>query len=311
MIQHHNSAVVRSGEPAAAPVPQGEAPAQECTKKAFLFYFNWYEDSLISLTEEEQGIFLLIIVRYASQGILPDETVPPTIRSMFGLIRNAIDSGVEKYEKVVEKNRKANARRRRKAPRPASASCVEPQRTTPGGVILDTSHLSLDTSHLSPDTTHLLPEPKEKEEVRPLYSDVEAYWQERGFKSSAREYYDYYEGCGWFSRKGERIRSWKKAAIMWEDKYRRDILPVRRAEQAAERAEQRAQREAETRQQRSAERRQQSAEADRRAAVAVSPDLARRMYATALREADGDESRAMALLRQAEDDRDLFLRLAG
>lgn len=316
---HNNTdpAVARSGEQAAAQPPHVNAAVQEKTKKAFLFYLNWYEDSLISLTEEEQGKFLLVIVRYATSGVLPDDTVPATIRSMFMLIRNAIDSGVEKYEKAVEKNRKANERRHENALKKQAARCAGNQRNSPQGVIHDTSHLIHDTSNF-------LTEGKKEEEAHSRISDaepprqsavqrsdVEAYWHEHGYKSNAREFFDYYDTRDWLNRKGERIQSWKKAAVMWEDKFRRDVLPVRRREQAAEAAERKARQISEREQIRTAVRLDREAEADRRAAVAVTPDVAKRMYEEALRLSAGNEDQALALLRRADDDLDLHQRLAG
>lgn len=304
MNHHQQSAAVSSGEHTAASTPQVNAAVQESQRKAFLFYTNWYTDTLQSLSEEDQGHFLLIIVRYASLGTLPDANVPPTLRAMFGLIRNAIDSGIDKYEKAVEKNRKANERRRKKAMQKTPVSCVENQRTTAEGVILDTSYLSLDTSDM-------LSEKDKKEEAQAQFSEVEAYWRERGFKSDAREFYNYYEAHGWLNRKGTRIHSWKKAALMWEDKFRRDVLPVRRREQAAEQAARRAARSAEAQQIRQKAREEHSAEAAHSAAVAVSRDVGRRMYAEALRMTNGDNDAALRLLRQAEDDPVLFRRLSA
>lgn len=311
-----NPAVARSGEHATAPImppaaPQAQPDSAVCAlrsieeprKKAFLFYINWYTDTLLSLSEEDQGRFLLIIVRYAASGALPDESVSPTLRAMFGLIRNAIDSGITKYEKAVEKNRKANERRHKKAMQKETTSCVENQRTTAQSVIRDTSHLSLDTSNLPP-------EGEKKEEAPVRFSEIEAYWQEHCLKSDAREFYNYYEAHDWLSRKGTRIQSWKKAAMMWEDKFRRDVLPLRRAEEAADRAARRAARSAEAQQIRQKAREEFSAEVAHNAAVAVSRDVGRRMYAEALRMTNGDNDAAMRLLRQAEDDADLFQRLA-
>lgn len=304
MDNHQQSAAVSSGEHTAASTPQVNAAVQESQRKAFVFYSNWYTDSIQSLTEEEQAHFLLVLVRYACEGILPDDSVPPVLRTMFGLVRNVIDADLRKYDTISERNRKRAAKHKKTVAKKTPTLCVENQRTTPENPILNTHNTELNTQNTVPNV-------EEKEEAQAQFSEVEAYWRERGFKSDAREFYNYYEAHGWLNRKGTRIHSWKKAALMWEDKFRRDVLPVRRREQAAEQAARRAARSAEAQQIRQKAREEHSAEAAHSAAVAVSRDVGRRMYAEALRMTNGDNDAALRLLRQAEDDPVLFRRLAA
>lgn len=304
MNNQQPSAAVSSGEHTAAPTPQVNAAVQESQRKAFVFYSNWYTDSIQSLTEEEQAHFLLVLVRYACEGTLPDDTVPPVLRTMFGLVRNVIDADLRKYDTISERNRKRAAKHKKTVAKKTPTLCVENQRTTPENPILNTHNTELNTQNTVPNV-------EEKEEAPVRFSEVEAYWREHSLKSDAHEFYNYYEAHGWVSRKGTRIQSWKKAALMWEDKYRRDVLPMRRAEEAAERAARRAARSAEAQQIREKAREERTAEADRSAAVAVSRDVGRRMYAEALRMTAGDNDAALRLLRQAEDDAALFRRLAG
>lgn len=304
MNNQQQSAAVSSGEHTAAPTPQVNAAVQESQRKAFVFYSNWYTDSIQSLTEEEQAHFLLVLVRYACEGTLPDDSVPPVLRTMFGLVRPAIDADLKKYDKIAETNRRRAEKRKKSVAGKEEVRCVENQRTTSHNPIINNQQSEINNQQSTLET-------EEKEEAQAQFSEVEAYWRERGFKSDAREFYNYYEAHGWLNRKGTRIQSWKKAALMWEDKFRRDVLPVRRREQAAEQAARRAARSAEAQQIRQKAREEHSAEAAHSAAVAVSRDVGRRMYAEALRMTNGDNDAALRLLRKAEDDPVLFRRLSA
>lgn len=287
-------------DPSVAPA----VTAQEASeRKAFIFYSNWYEDTLQSLSEEQQGAFLLIIVRYASKGTLPGPDVDPMLRTMFGLIRNVLDSDLKKYEKLVEANRKRAEMNHQR--------CVENQRIDHKKPILNTQNTELNTQNSTSNE-----EKKEEEEALSRvvdFSEIEAYWKERSFKSDARDFYGHYEACGWTTRRGCIVQSWKKAACMWEDKFRRDVLPARRREEAAvaaaEMAERRSREAAERQRIRSEEHEACMAEADRRAATAVTREQGRQMYQTALALTQGDEDRALELLRRASDEPDLFRRL--
>lgn len=280
-------------------VPPAAGSGREGSKKAFLFYTNWYADCAAALSEEELGKFLIVIVRYASSGILPDATVPAVVRSMFGLIRNVIDKGLENYDKVVEKNRQIAAKRTKNNAEKSKTRAVENQRKTSDPLIHD-------TCNMEHDTCNMLSEEKKQEEARPRFSDIEAYWQERQMKSSAREFYDFYESRGWLGRNGAHIQSWKRAALMWEDKFRRDVLPLRRREEAAAQAERRKERSRENERIRQEERLAREAEADSRAARAVDHRLGLYMYRRALDLCHGDEQQAMRLTQQASTDPKVF-----
>lgn len=305
------TANTQSGDCAQAhhPMPNGQGGAQpkpEIDKKAFLFYTNWYDDTLQSLTEEQQGKFLLIIVRYASYGILPDDSTPAILRTMFGLIRNVIDADLVKYEKAANKLRERaaklherTAKRRKTVAATEQTLSVDTQRNNPENPL----HLTPDTLHLTPNT---LSEEKKEEEALARFADVEVYWQQRGFKSSAREFYDFYDLRQWVGRRGERMQSWKKAACMWEDKFRRDVLPVRRREAQAEAREQREQRQAENRRIREEQREARKAEADDRAVHTVTREQSRYMYSRAMALAGGDDTRAMELLERSAHDAATF-----
>lgn len=272
--------------------PAPSAAASE--RKAFIFYSNWYDDTLQSLSHEEQGEFLLTVVRYAVRGELPGDDCTPVIRTMFGLIRNVLDADLQKYDRIAANNRKRAEMNHER--------CVENQRTDHKKPILNTQ----DTEH---STQHSSSAEEKKEEALARFADVEVYWRQRGFKSSAREFYDYYEARDWMNRRGERIASWKKAACMWEEKFRRDVLPVRRREQMAEARERREQMAVENRRIREAEREAREAEDAQRGAHAVTREQGRYMYDRALRLADGDDAAAMTLLERSSRDPDIFRRL--
>lgn len=140
--------------------------------------------------------------------------------------------------------------------------------------------------------------------------EMRAYWQSHGLTSSLDEFWSYYSATGWTNKRGERLTAWKRAALVWDDRYRRQIAPMRRRIAEAERREREAERASEAAAERARQREARDAEADERQARAVSPDLGRYMTERALAITAGDNAAAMKLLRAASSDANLFDHLA-
>ena len=147
---------------------------------------------------------------------------------------------------------------------------------------------------------------EKKEEAHPRLEEVNDYWREHGYKSSAEDFWLYYEARGWTSNKGFPLRSWQRAAIMWEDKFRREVLPLRRREAAAEAAIQRDRQAVEAQRIRREERINRETEAEDRAAHAVTREQGTFMYNRARQLANGDEQQALDLLRRASEEPAVF-----
>lgn len=147
----------------------------------------------------------------------------------------------------------------------------------------------------------------------PSSEEVEAYWRERHLKSDWQKFFSYYERMEWRSVKGVRLRSWKSAAIFWEEKFRKDVLPAIRRKAEAEAQEiaslSAKSQNAEKARFRAEAREAFMAEADERAAKAVSPEMSKYMYNRAMQLCGGDADRAIDLLKRADDDPPLFARL--
>lgn len=295
---------------------QPTAPQNDSGRKAFLFYTNWYDDSMISLTTEEQAEFILIIVRYGAKGIVPGEETSPTLRTMFGLIRNAIDTDLQKYETISEINRekakKSAEKRRSKVKKAAPAELTQNEQVQAIEPILNTQHSILNTQNSTLDTQNSVPEKKEgSKEALPQKSEIEAYWAEHKMKSNWEEFFDFYDRNGWLNQRGEQMRSWKYAAHFWEEKYRRDVLPARLREAAVDAQERRSAEAAEAQRIREEKRRAAMAEAAEREAQAVSREQGLYMYRRALELAKGDKPEAMGLLQRANTEPDIFRLLSA
>lgn len=375
-----------------------ETPAANAAhneRRAFLFYTNWYDEIAISLTPEQQGEFLLTIVRYASTRTLPGEDVTPVVRTMFGLIRFVLDADLKKYDEIVEANKaraKVSADKRRSkiktimnqnladededpdfCAEKISAAIIQnkseivqtkseiilpdadpfsdpfmPLDATPCAVDADNrtdAISSVDGGVETPavdvfeaqevmahEPINNNQEPKNKnqkpaflekkeEEAHPRRDEVLAFWQEQHYESSVDDFWVYYEARRWTSNRGLPLRSWRRAAIMWEDKFRRVVKPLRRREAAAEAAltkEQQVAKLSLEREQHAAEaqriRREQrisrEEEADERAAKAVTPHLAAYMLARARQLCPANDEQAIDLLRRASDDAAIFAQLS-
>lgn len=295
-------------------------------RKAFLFYTNWYYDVQQNLREDELCSFVVCVVRYAAQGELPGEDVSPVVRTMFALIRNVIDADLEKYDRAVARNRAMTERRRELAllrngevtgQLPVDATGNQPViMGTDNFQAIDTEqlqknfpiHNTQDTILNTPNTIN--EEKKEEAEfVAPVFEEVREYWTERGFKSEVGEFFAYYDARNWRNRLGVHLRSWRRAASMWEDKFRRDVLPVRRREERVEREERRRAEDAERAEIRRREREAGMVDRERSARRAVSQEMGLYMYQRARLLTQGDEDRALELLKRAPDDAELFKRL--
>lgn len=311
-------------------------PTPSHGRRAFVFYTNWYTDVIDSLTPEQVDEFILIIVRYATFGTLPAADATPVVRTMFGLIRNAIDADLKKYDAMVERNRaraEASAAKRRSTMKARVKQNIEAQNDAASAKRVDDDGVAAsvvndvenqeqrrlepihNTQYSTPNTQHSELNTQDsvennKKEEAPVRRDVvEAYWQEHGYKSSSREFYDYYERHHWVTSRGLPVRSWQRAAVMWEDKFRRDVLPVRRREALAEAQMKREATSAENEQIRRSVREEREAEEDRRAARAVGPDQSMYMFRRAVSLCNGNEDQAIDLMRRAPDDPALFRRL--
>lgn len=132
--------------------PDRNAGGGDAERKAFMFYTNWFEDTADALSREEQGDFFRTIVRYASRGELPGDDVSPVVKSMFGLIRNVIDSNTEKYDKIVEKNRqraaKSAGKRAAQSKKAKKEKIVENEQFSAPEQILDTRYLIQETKNM-------------------------------------------------------------------------------------------------------------------------------------------------------------------
>lgn len=129
-------------------------------------------------------------------------------------------------------------------------------------------------------------------------AELEAFWAAKGFGSSARDFFDYYERRGWFNKSGVKISRWKAAALQWEQYFRSVVQPLREREAAADEALrlQRRNLEAVARS-REEERARREADYERARARAVSPAEGRRLYEQALALHDGNHERALAWLK--------------
>lgn len=305
--------------------PTGHGPDPNTTRKSFLFYFNWYTDARKGLTDTQLAEFVLLVIQYAAEGTLPDGNTTPVVATMFGLVRPAIDADLKKYDAIVIENRsrgEKSAEKRRSPIRKITLEKVANDDVTPSDVdVVDNQGQQclepiIDNRELIIDNRNEVKEKKEEEAPRGALApreEVEAYWREHHYKSDINEFLDYYSRRHWITSRGIPIRSWKRAAIMWEDKFCRDVLPVRRREaraQAAVEAQTRhTQQAAQAAAQRRFEHERQDAERERNATRCVTPEVGRRMLQQALTLANGDETRAMELMRQAPDNPELFKRL--
>lgn len=297
-------------------------------RKAFVFYTNWYDDVATSLSLEQQQEFLLLIVRYASHGEEPSERTTPIVRSMFGLIKNAIDADLKKYEQVCERRRKRQENNAQKTPlkqpKPADAPNLDNEDFRRDSVILntqdstpDTQDTALNTQDSTPDTQHpTLTEQKKGEGeavagtpmTAPTREEVENFWREHRYRSSAREFYAYYSERGWKNAHGEPLRRWVIAANFWEEKFVKTIIPMKRREAEEQRKTLRADNELIAQDERAQQRADRKTEVAQRQARAVTPQLAKHMYQRARMLAPSEEA-AMLLLRRASEDPEMHKRL--
>ena len=65
---------------------------------------------------------------------------------------------------------------------------------------------------------------KKKSFVPPTLEEVEAYVKDRGLKTDAQKFFDYYDATGWKDAKGNQVLSWKGKIQVWENK-RSDVQP--------------------------------------------------------------------------------------
>ena len=72
-----------------------------------MLYYNDLKPIQESLDYEGLGKLVSVLLEYASTGALPDESVDPTVRMAFGLLRPKLDRDSKKYQDTCEKRRYA------------------------------------------------------------------------------------------------------------------------------------------------------------------------------------------------------------
>lgn len=159
-------------------------------------------------------------------------------------------------------------------------------------------------SQLSENTAqpNLISNPRKN--TRPNHlQEVIDYWKTENLKSSAQEFFDYYQSTDWKNKQGENLRSWKLAAKNWERYFLTNILPLRKKAEAANLSLQLCEENAATAfQERQRQRQALEADFDEWKRRAVSPEEGRRAYQIALQQTGGDPEAAIELLKRNRDD---------
>ena len=129
--------------------------------------------------------------------------------------------------------------------------------------------------------------------------EVATYWRTENLKSSAQEFFDYYQSTQWRNKQGELLRSWKLAAKNWERYFLTSILPLRQKAEAVSLSLQLCEENANTAaQERERQRKTLETNFDQWKRRAVSPEEGRRAYQLALEETGGDPQAAIELLKR-------------
>lgn len=165
------------------------------------------------------------------------------------------------------------------------------------------SQLSNATNFEAPSTqplTEPFPTAKSSKNSRPTNLDeVATYWREENLKSSAQEFFDYYQSTHWRNKQGESLRSWKLAAKNWERYFLTNILPHRQKAEAANLSLKLTEENAATAlQERERQRQTLESDFDEWKRRAVSPEEGHRAYQLALEETGGDAIAAIELLKR-------------
>lgn len=165
------------------------------------------------------------------------------------------------------------------------------------------SQLSNETNFAAPTPQPLaepIPTSKSSKNSRPTNLDeVATYWREENLKSSAQEFFDYYQSTHWRNKQGESLRSWKLAAKNWERYFLTNILPLRQKAEAANLSLKLTEENAATAlQERERQRQTLESDFDEWKRRAVSPEEGRRAYQLALEETRGDALAAIELLKR-------------
>lgn len=145
--------------------------------------------------------------------------------------------------------------------------------------------------------------PLNEEETRtpPSLEELHAYWQSEGMESSAEEFFDYYSERSWQNSRKQPVSKWRIAARKWERYFQAHVKASRlRAASLAETQRLNLEHQRTVEEERARARREREAEQERCQRRACSHEEARALYALALKACEGNEQRAIEMMKQEE-----------
>lgn len=175
-----------------------------------MIFYTAYSDKFSNLSDDQFGKLVRIMLHYQTTGTAPiiDD---PLIELSFNVVKFDMDKNNEKYERVVQRNRKNGE----KGGRPKNPT--EPKK--PNGLFGNPTEPKKADNDNENDNEHdndneIKRESKAKRFTPPTITEVSDYCRENNYNIDAQRFVDFYESKGWMVGKNK-MKDWKAAVRNW------------------------------------------------------------------------------------------------
>lgn len=207
-------------------------------KKPGLIITEIQRDAWESLTDEQAGKLVKILLNYQFDDVIPDN-LPPDIRMAFSFLRPVIDKQREDYNTKCQKAKEAIKTRWANANERIPPNTDEYERIPPNTD--DTNRIELNRTELNRIEKNNIPplspysasaggKKTGKRFSRPSVEDVSEYIAEKGYTVDAQHFIDYYEANGWKVGRNP-MRDWRAAVRTWQQREQADTRTTGKPQQ--------------------------------------------------------------------------------
>lgn len=190
-------------------------------KKPGLIITEIQRDAWESLTDEQAGKLVKILIKYQFDDAIPDN-LPPDLRMAFTFLKPVIDKQKDDYNAVCEKRRQAAEQRW--SSQQMDANAYTSMQTIQEDAN-DANRIELNRTEWNridiEKSTHVDSKKTGKRFSRPSVEDVSEYIAEKGYTVDAQHFIDYYEANGWKVGRNP-MRDWRAAVRTWQQREQAD-----------------------------------------------------------------------------------------
>lgn len=200
-------------------------------KQSFVLYKSW-NGAVELMSDESAGRLFKAIMCYAAKGTVPQ--IGADIVPLFGMMRSQFDIDNDKYAAKCAKlssNGKKGAEVK-KQKRAIANNCKQTEANTSLYDMRcnDMSCNDFNINNADVPPTAEVAQKKRKNFVKPTVEEINDFCNSESITADARDFFDYYESCGWMISGNKKMVDWKAAMRRWAKNSKGKQTPNRKGE---------------------------------------------------------------------------------